>query len=78
MLYCFRTDSSPTGNPIRSASQRAGSRTAGVRGRPPHGRDLPAPKGSEAGTVPADQRLRPYDLQSVQHLGSQAIKPNKQ
>src|SRR6266699_6367370 len=28
---------------------------------------FPAPKGSEAGTVPAQQRLRPYDLQSVQH-----------
>jgi len=24
------------------------------------------------------QRLRPYNLQSVQHPGSQAIKPNKQ
>jgi hypothetical protein len=39
---------------------------------------FPAPKGSEAGTVPAQQRLRPYDLQSVQHPGSQAIKPDKQ
>jgi hypothetical protein len=28
--------------------------------------------------VPADQRLRPYDLHSVQHAGSQAIKPDKQ
>jgi hypothetical protein len=28
--------------------------------------------------VPAQQRLRPYDLQSVQHPGSQAIKPDKQ
>jgi hypothetical protein len=28
--------------------------------------------------VPAQQRLRPYNLQSVQHPGSQPIKPNKQ
>src|SRR5262245_43639530 len=34
---------------------------------------LPAPIGSEAGTVPADQRLRPYDLLSVQSPGSQPI-----
>jgi hypothetical protein len=27
--------------------------------------------------VPADQRLWPYNLQSVQHLGSQAIETNK-
>ena len=29
-------------------------------------------------TVPAQQRFRPDNLQSVQHPGSQAIKPNKQ
>src|SRR5712691_124718 len=39
---------------------------------------FPAPIGSEAGAVPAHQRLRPYNLQSVQHPGSQAIEPNKQ
>src|ERR1700704_1680170 len=39
---------------------------------------FPAPIGSEAGAVPAHQRLRPYNLQGVQHPGSQAIKPNKQ
>src|SRR5260370_8257267 len=39
---------------------------------------FPAPKGSEAGTVPAQQRLRPYDLLSVQHPGTQPIKPDKQ
>ena len=38
---------------------------------------FPAPIGSEAGAVPAYQRLRPYDLQSVQHPGSQPIEPNK-
>ena len=39
---------------------------------------FPAPIGSEAGAVPAHQRLRPYNLQRVQHPGSQAIEPNKQ
>src|SRR5467141_1812018 len=39
---------------------------------------FPAPIGSEAGAVPAHQRLRPYNLQGVQHPGSQAIEPNKQ
>jgi hypothetical protein len=39
---------------------------------------FPAPVGSEAGAVPAHQRLRPYNLQGVQHPGSQAIEPNKQ
>jgi hypothetical protein len=39
---------------------------------------LAAPEDSEAGTVPAQQRLRPYNLQGVQHPGSQAINPNKQ
>jgi len=39
---------------------------------------FPAPKGSDARTVPAQQRLWPYDLQGVQHPGSQAIKPDKQ
>ena len=38
---------------------------------------FPAPIGSEPSAVPADQRLRPYDLQSVQHAGSQAIEPDK-
>jgi hypothetical protein len=28
--------------------------------------------------VPAHQRLRPYNLQSVQHPGSQAVEPNQQ
>ena len=28
--------------------------------------------------MPAHQRLRPYNLQGVQHPGSQAIEPNKQ
>src|SRR5262245_37794231 len=37
---------------------------------------FPAPKSSEPGTVPAEQRLRPDNLQGVQHLGSQAIKPD--
>src|SRR5258705_13613269 len=36
---------------------------------------FPAPKRSEAGTVPTQQRLRPYNLQCVQHPGSQAISP---
>src|ERR1700716_594318 len=39
---------------------------------------FPAPIGSEAGAVPAHQRLRPYNLQGVQHPGSQSIEPNKQ
>src|SRR6059058_901325 len=39
---------------------------------------FPAPKGSEAGTVPAQQRLRPYDLQGVQHPGRHPIERNKQ
>src|SRR5215467_4386527 len=51
------------GRRSRSATARSGS---------------PAPEGAEAGTVPAQQRLRPYDLQSVQHPGSQAIKSDKQ
>jgi hypothetical protein len=39
---------------------------------------FPAPIGSKAGAVPAYQRLRPYNLQSAQHPGSQPIEPNKQ
>src|SRR5262245_50075041 len=39
---------------------------------------LPAPVGSEPGAVPAQQRRRPYDLQSVQHPRSQSIEANKQ
>src|SRR5262249_10217852 len=39
---------------------------------------FPAPIGSEACTVRAHQRLRPYNLQSVQHPWSQAVEPNKQ
>jgi hypothetical protein len=39
---------------------------------------FPAPIGSEAGAVPAHQRLRSDNLQGVQHPGSQAIEPNKQ
>src|SRR5262249_1236895 len=39
---------------------------------------FPTPIGSEPGAVPAQQRRRPYDLQSVQHPRSQAIEPNKQ
>ena len=39
---------------------------------------FPAPIGSEAGAVPAHQRLRPYNLQSVHDPGSQPIEPNKQ
>ena len=38
---------------------------------------FPAPIGSEAGPVPADYRLRCDDFQSVQHPGSQLIKPGK-
>ena len=38
---------------------------------------FPVPIGSEAGAVPAHQRLRPYNLQSVQHPGSQPTEPNK-
>ena len=38
---------------------------------------FPAPKGSEAGTVPAYQRLWSHNFQSVQHFSSQAIEPNK-
>src|SRR5271157_102381 len=48
---------------LRSATARSG---------------FPAPIGSEAGAVPAHQRLRPYNLQSVQNPGSQPIEPNKQ
>jgi len=47
----------------------------GVVGRPA---GFLAPIGSEACTVPAHQGLRPYNLQSVQHPGSQAVEPNKQ
>src|SRR5215471_19013394 len=39
---------------------------------------FPAPIGSEPSAVPAQQRRRPYDLQSVQHPRSQAIEANKQ
>src|SRR5262249_6336975 len=39
---------------------------------------FPAPIGSEPGAVPAQQRRRPYDLQSVQHPRSQALQANKQ
>src|SRR5262245_65871543 len=56
-------------------------KTANVRRcrRPATARSgFPAPKGSEAGTVPAQQRLRPYNLQSVQHPGRQAIERDKQ
>ena len=39
---------------------------------------LPTPIGSEAGAVPAQQRLWPYDLQSVEHPRNQPIEPHKQ
>src|SRR5262245_55460382 len=39
---------------------------------------FPTPIGSEPSAVPAQQRRRPYDLQSVQHPRSQAIEANKQ
>src|ERR1700687_3235135 len=39
---------------------------------------FPAPIGSEAGAVPAQQRFWPYNLQSVQDAGTQAIESNKQ
>jgi hypothetical protein len=41
--------------------------------RTPRGRLVPG-----TCTVPAHQRLRPYNLQSVQHPWSQAVEPNKQ
>ena len=70
----------------RSAPERVGdahlaNETTNVGRRPRSATarsGFPAPKGSEASTVPADQRLKPYDLHSVQHPGSHAIKPNKQ
>ena len=51
--------------------------SSGVFGRPPRDLDFQR-QGSEADAVPAQQRLRPYNLQSVQDPGSQAIEPNKQ
>src|SRR5262249_49379639 len=39
---------------------------------------FPAPIGLELSTVSAQQRRRPYDLQSVQHPRSQSIEANKQ
>ena len=39
---------------------------------------LPAPMGPETCAMPAQQRLRPDDLQSFQDPGNKPIKPNKQ
>ena len=39
---------------------------------------FPTPISSESSAVPAQQRRRPYDLQSVQHPRSQSIEANKQ
>src|SRR5215471_15236243 len=39
---------------------------------------FPAPIGSEPSAVPAQQRRRPYDLESVQHPRCESIEANKQ
>jgi hypothetical protein len=38
---------------------------------------FPAPIGSETSTMPAQQRLRPYDFQRLHYPGSQAIEADK-
>jgi hypothetical protein len=52
--------------------------SAAVLGRATARAGFPTPIGSEPGAVPAHQRLWLYNLDSVQHAGSQAIQSNKQ
>jgi hypothetical protein len=71
----------PWSAPKRICHTHVANETANVarRRRPATARaGFPAPIGSGACTVPAHQRLRPYNLQSVQHPWSQAVEPNKQ
>ena len=70
----------PRSAPKRICDTHLANETANVarRRRPATARSgFPAPIGSEACTVPAHQRLRPYNLQSVQDPGSQAVEPNQ-
>src|SRR5262249_34655824 len=67
--------------PKRICDTHLANETANVarRRRPATARaGFSAPIVLEACTVPAHQGLRPYNLQSVQHPGSQAVEPNKQ